>query len=245
MNKGRLLILIVILAAITMLIIFFANNWRNKTIINKITIKGNITISESEIYAAAGLKADSLINLEELNLVFIRDRIAKHPEIKKVLVSKEPPSELIIDITEKKPIAIILKKNELYLIDEEQEIFPIKNYDKAFDLPIISGLNTDEAKSKTDINLAINFLKVIYTSGKYLQNLISEINMKDTTKIVVKTNDAIIPFYFPRIQSKDAVLYKEKLDLFKDFIDEEIMIKKINYEYVDLRYSNQIVAKIN
>ena len=226
-------------------LILFANNWRNKTIINRITIKGNITLSESEIYAAAGLKADSLINLEELNLVFIRDRIAKHPEIKKVLVSKEPPSELIIEITEKKPIAIILKKNELFLIDEEQEIFPVKNYDKAFDLPIISRLKADETKNKADIDMAINFLKVVYSSGKYLQNLISEINMKDTTKIIVKTNDILIPFYFPRIDNKGFDLYKEKLSLFKDFIDDEIMRKNLNCEYVDLRYTNQIIAKIN
>lgn len=245
MKKGKLIILILILAIITLLLIVFANKWRNKTVINKITIKGNITISESEIYTAAGLRADSLINLEELNLVFIRDRIAKHPEIKKVLVSKEPPSELIIEITEKKPIAIILKKNELFLIDEEQEIFPVKNYDKAFDLPIISGLKTDETKNKSDINLAINFLKVIYSSSKYLQNLISEINMKDTSKIIVKANDVLIPFYFPRIENNGSELYKEKLGLFKDFIDEEIMLKNLDCEYVDLRYSNQIVAKIN
>lgn len=245
MNKGKLIISIIILAIVTILLILFANNWRNKTIINRITIKGNITLSESEIYAAAGLKADSLINLEELNLVFIRDRIAKHPEIKKVLVSKEPPSELIIEITEKKPIAIILKKNELFLIDEEQEIFPVKNYDKAFDLPIISGLKADETKNKADIDMAINFLKVVYSSGKYLQNLISEINMKDTTKIIVKTNDILIPFYFPRIDNKGFDLYKEKLSLFKDFIDDEIMRKNLNCEYVDLRYTNQIIAKIN
>jgi len=245
MRKGKIIIMITLLSVVTILIIILANNWRNKTIISKITIKGNITISEGEILTAAGLKADSTINLDELNEVFIRDRVAKHPEIKKVVVSKEPPTELIIEVVEKKPIAIVLKNNEIFLIDEEQEIFPIKNYEKAFDLPIINGLIYDERKNNLQINLAINFLKVVYKEGKYLQNLISEINMKDSLMIIVKTNDKVIPFYFPRIEKDANEIYKQKLTLFKMFMDEEIALKNLDCEYVDMRFSNQIIAKIN
>lgn len=245
MNKGRILLLIVVLSIITILIIVLANNWRNKTLISKITIKGNITISENEILSAAGLRADSTINLDELNEVFIRDRVAKHPEIKKVVVSKEPPSELIIEVVEKKPIAIVIKNNEIYLIDEEQEIFPIKNYDKAFDLPIINGLGTDDRKSKADINTAMNFLKAAYEKGKYIQNLISEVNMKDSSKIIVKTNDKLTSFYFKRVDKNANEYYKPKLELFKRFMDEEITLRSVNCEYVDMRFSNQIIAKIN
>jgi len=245
MRKGKIIIMITLLSVVTILIIILANNWRNKTIISKITIKGNITISEGEILTAARLKADSTINLDELNEVFIRDRVAKHPEIKKVVVSKEPPTELIIEVVEKKPIAIVLKNNEIFLIDEEQEIFPIKNYEKAFDLPIINGLIYDERKNNLQINLAINFLKVVYKEGKYLQNLISEINMKDSLMIIVKTNDKVIPFYFPRIEKDANEIYKQKLTLFKMFMDEEIALKNLDCEYVDMRFSNQIIAKIN
>ncbi len=245
MSKGRILLLIVVLSIITVLIIVLANNWRNKTLISKITIKGNITISENEILSAAGLRADSTINLDELNEVFIRDRVAKHPEIKKVVVSKEPPSELIIEVVEKKPIAIVIKNNEIYLIDEEQEIFPIKNYDKAFDLPIINGLGTDDRKSKADINTAMNFLKAAYEKGKYIQNLISEVNMKDSSKIIVKTNDKLTSFYFKRVDKNANEYYKPKLELFKRFMDEEITLRSVNCEYVDMRFSNQIIAKIN
>ena len=245
MSKGRIILMIVSLSIITLLIIILANNWRNKTYISKITIKGNITISENEILTAAGLKADSTLNLDELNELFIRDRVAKHPEIKKVVVSKEPPSELIIEVIEKKPIAIVIKSNEIYLVDEEQEIFPIKNYDKAFDLPIINGLGIDDRKNKTDINAAMNFLKAAYEKGKYIQNLISEVNMKDSSKIIVKTNDKLTSFYFKRVDKNAKEYYKTRLELFKRFMDEEITLRSLNCEYVDMRFSNQIIAKIN
>jgi hypothetical protein len=112
-------------------------------------------------------------------------------------------------------------------------------------LPIISGLKPDESKNKADIDIAITFLKATYEKGKYLQNLISEVNMKDSSKIIVKTNDKLISFYFPRIAKNGYNTYKEKLNLFKSFMDEEVVLKNVNYEYVDLRYSNQIIAKIN
>ena len=191
------------------------------------------------------MRADSTIDLSELNEVFIRDRVARHPEIKRVVVSKEPPSELVIEIVEKKPFAIVLKNNELFLIDEEREIFPVKNYDKAFDLPIINGLRSDNEKNNADINQAVTFLKAVYEKGKYLQNLISEINMKDSSRIIVKTNDKQVTFYFPRILKNPEVIYSQKLGLFKNFMDDEIMMRNLNCEYIDMRFSNQIIAKLN
>lgn len=108
MSKGRLIIYVFSLAIIILFVVIIANSWRNKTIISKLTIKGNITLSETDVLQAAGLRADSTIDLSELNEVFIRDRVARHPEIKRVVVSKEPTSELVIEIVEKKPFAIVL-----------------------------------------------------------------------------------------------------------------------------------------
>jgi cell division septal protein FtsQ len=246
MSKRKIILFLSLSSVVIFLFIVFANNWRNKTYINKITVKGNITLSEAEVLSAAGIKADSVLNLEELNLSFIRDRVAKHPEIKKVIVSKEPPSELIIEITEKKPLAVIIKNNELNLIDDEQEVFTFKNYEKAYDLPVISGLKPDGSPQyKSDINMALNLLKAAYSKGRYLQNMISEVNMKDSNKVIVKSNEKSISFYFPRIEKDALLVYKQKLGLFKKFMEEEILKKNLECQYVDIRYSNQIIAKFN
>ena len=246
MSKKKIILFLSISGIVIFLFIIFANNWRNKSYINKITVKGNITLSEDEILNAAGIKADSVLNLEELNLGFIRDRVAKHPEIKKVIVSKEPPSELIIEITEKKPLAVIIKNNELNLIDEEQEVFTFKNYEKAFDLPVISGLKAENSPQyKSDINMAFSLLKAAYSKGRYLQNMISEINMKDSNKVIVKSNEKSISFYFPRVEKDAVLIYERKLVLFRKFMEDEIIKKNAECQYVDLRYSNQIIAKFN
>ncbi len=245
-TRKTILFSILTAAAIGILIIV-ANNWRNKTFVNKITIKGNLTLSESEILYAAGLAADSLINLDELNPAFIRDRIAKHPEIKRVVVSKEPPSELIIEISEKKPIAVLVKNTELNLIDDDREVFSIRNFEKVFDLPVINGLDESRKDYRSDLDIAVNFIKSAYAKGKYIQNQISEINMSDSTRLTVFSNDRPTVFYFPKIsrESEASEIYSAKLGVFKKFIDDEIIKKNLNCEYVDLRFSNQIIAKLN
>lgn len=247
MSVRKIILLSVIIVSVVVVLIIIANNWRNKTFVNKITIKGNLTLTESEIYSAAGLKADSLINLDELNLAFIRDRIAKHPEIKRVVVSKEPPSELIIEITEKKPIAVLVKRAELNLIDEDREVFSIMNFEKVFDLPVINGLDENSPNYKSDLDVALNFIKSAYAKGKYIQNQISEINMSDSARLTVFSNDRPTVFYFPKVKKEREAneVYSAKLGVFKKFIDDEIVRNNLRCEYVDLRFSNQIIAKLN
>jgi cell division septal protein FtsQ len=251
------------LVVIIAVLILFANKWRNDKLFGRITVKGNITLSSEELLNAAGLKSDSLINIEDLNLVFIQDRISKHPEIKKAYVSKEPPDELIIEIVEKRPIAIVNTGAELYLVDEEAELFSFRNYEKLFDLPVINGLTHQVPaiyKRNDDISeellLAVNILKQVYSKGKFLQNQISEINFSDSEKVIIYSNDKSVPFYFPKyknqlaahnnakdITAKDIIF---RVNIFKKFIEEEYL-KNLSrkYEYVDIRYSNQVVAKFN
>lgn len=246
--SSRKIILLVALSLIAVSgLIYFANNWSNKRFADRITVKGNTTISEEEILKAAGIKRDSVVNLDDINYLFLRDRILKHPEVKKVVVSKESPSELIIEITEKTPVAVVVKNSELFLIDDEYEIFSFKNFEKVYDLPVINGLKQEnDPEYKKDLVSALNLIKAAYSKGKSLQNLISEVNVSDSERLVINTNDHSTMFYFPRSEpgSNEKDMFNEKLNLFKKFFDEEIMRKNQKFEYVDLRFSNQIIAKL-
>jgi hypothetical protein len=93
--------------------------------------------------------------------------------------------------------------------------------------------------------MALNLLKAAYSKGRYLQNMISEVNMKDSNKVIVKSNEKSISFYFPRIEKDALIIYKQKLGLFRKFMEEEILKKNMECQYVDIRYSNQIIAKFN
>jgi cell division septal protein FtsQ len=246
------------LAFLISAVVYFANRWRTDVTYDKISVKGNYTLTKDEILQAANIKSDSVVNIEELNLVFIRDRISKHPEIKKVFVSKNPPNEIVIEVFEKRPLAIVNVGNQLNLIDEECELFPFKNYEKLYDLPVITGIKQfsqqqiEDKSYMKDLKTAVFITMNAYKKSKFLYNQISEINVSDTNKIVLFTNDKSTPVYFPRSEEKnisDLNYQKEiisKLSVLKNFFEKSFeSLKDKKYEYVDLRFDNQVIVKTN
>jgi cell division protein FtsQ len=119
-KKLVILSLIVVSAAVAA---YFSIGWRSGYEIRKITVTGNQTLSREEILSVARLKDSAMIE-SDAGIEMIRDRILNHPEIKKAFVSKNPPSELRIEIVEKRPVAILNAGNELLLVDDELESFP-------------------------------------------------------------------------------------------------------------------------
>jgi cell division protein FtsQ len=250
LSKTKVILALLILVFVIAAVVYFANRWRTNVTFDKITVK-------EEILQAANIKSDS-VNIEELNLVFIQDRISKHPEIKKVFVSKNPPDELVIEVYEKRPLAIVNVGNQLNLVDEECELFPFKNYEKLYDLPVITGIkqvSTQQIEDKSymkDLRTAVFLTMNAYKKSKFLYNQISEINVADTNKIIIFTNDKSIPVYFPRSEDKnisDLNYQKElvnKLVVLKNFFEKSFeSLKEKKLDYVDLRYNNQIIVKTN
>jgi len=196
-RKHRVFSFALLIAIVVVSSVVLANKWKADSNYDTITVKGNVSITREEILDIARLK-DSLTISEELSLKIIQDRISRHPEIKKAFVSKNPPNELLIEIVEKRPLAVVNLENEIKLIDEELEIFPYKNVNKIYDLPVISGIKLSSKESQTlkltseEIRIAMFIIMNTYQKNKILYNSISEINFSETGAIVVYTNE--VPF---------------------------------------------------
>ena len=252
-RKHRVFSLALLIAIVVVSSVVLANKWKGDSNYDKIIVKGNVTVTRDEILDIARLKDSSAFS-EELSLKIIQDRILRHPEIKKAFVTKNPPSELVIEVVEKRPLAVVNLENEIKLIDEELEVFPYKNINKIYDLPVISGIKLSPKESQTfkltsqEIRTAMFIIMNTYQKNKILYNSISEINFSDSSAIVVYTNEVPFPCYLPRDESITNKDYQKTLlnrllflnnylrQIYPDNKD-----KKINY--VDLRYSNQVVVK--
>ncbi len=255
MNSKSIIFAVIIL--IVSALVFFSINWRSGNTFSKITLTGNYTISREEIMEMARLK-DSLISSDEINIDLIQDRISKHPEIKKVYVSKELPSELKIEIVERRPVAILNGENEIKLIDNELDIFPFKNSSKMYDLPVISGIRIENTPNplkkynKEDLRLALFLILNTYKQSKMVYNNISEVNLSDSGKAIIFLTEDSSPFYFPR-KYRESISNEEyqnllmnKLAVFESYLKQSLDIhlkKQINY--VDLRYANEVIVNSN
>ncbi|MBS1551541.1 MAG: FtsQ-type POTRA domain-containing protein [Bacteroidetes bacterium] len=251
--KKIILILIVLFVIVSA---FMSLKWRNINTIDKVTVTGNYTVTREEILNAARIK--DTISEEDIDIDKIQDRIMKHPELKKVFVSKVLPSELKIEVIERRPLAIINGDNEMKLIDDELDVFPFKNSNKLYDLPVISGVRIESSPNqrnrynKEDLRLALFIILSAYKESKTMYNNISEVNLSDSGKIIVYLSEDSSPFYFPRNNSASIsdpeyqTLLINKLTVFDSYIRQSLDIhlkKKINY--VDLRYSDQILVNSN
>ncbi|MBW7854993.1 MAG: hypothetical protein B6D43_09360 [Ignavibacteriales bacterium UTCHB1] len=252
----KLIIFIPLIVFLIVAAVVLANKWRTDSHYNKITIRGNFTIPEDDILKYLKLENDSVIDLKKVNLELIQDRILNHPEIKKVSVVKQPPKELIIEIVEKKPIAIINFYNKLMLVDRDFEIFSFKNSGMLYDLPVISGIdlkndpeNINSLKKSFELKTAIFLINLAYTNSKTLYSYISEICMNKRDMIIIYSNYRSIPFYFPRMDKGDTEKsYSDKLQFklkcFGGFLEQILPDKsEKEIEYVDLRFEKQVIAK--
>lgn len=254
MSIKKIILMLIVLFVIVSA--FMSLKWRNISTIDKVTVTGNYTVTREEILNAGRIK--DTISEEEIDIDKIQDRIMKHPELKKVFVSKVLPSELKIEVIERRPLAIINGDNEMKLIDDELDVFPFKNSNKLYDLPVISGVRIESSPNqrnrynKEDLRLALFIILNAYKESKTMYNNISEINLSDSGKITVYLSEDSSPFYFPRNNSASIsdpeyqTLLINKLTVFDSYIRQSLDIhlkKQINY--VDLRFSDQILVNSN
>jgi cell division protein FtsQ len=255
MNKKIIILsLLVIFASVAA---YFSMGWRSGYMINEITVTGNHSLSREEILAAARVK-DSVMFESEAEIELIKDRLMNHPEIKKAFVSKTPPSELKIEIIEKRPAAILNTGSELMLIDDELETFPFRQTVKTYDIPVISGVRTENTLNpknrfnKEDLRYALFLILNAFKDSKILYSNISEINLSDTGKSVVYLSEDSSPFYLPRDVQKSISdeeyrnVLLGKLKIFEGYLKQSLDSHlRSDVKYVDLRYSNHVIVNSN
>ena len=105
--------------------------------IQNIQIINNQIISKNEIAA-------KLAHVHEKNILFIKRADLEKPLesidfLKKIEVKKKYPNTIIIKVYETKPVAILFKKNEKYLLDSSSNLILFNKNVIADDFPNVFG----------------------------------------------------------------------------------------------------------
>jgi cell division protein FtsQ len=109
--------------------------------VREIQVRGVERVRGVELIALAGLKRG--MNIWTIDLVAIEKVFAKHPWVRRVLVRREFPRRVIIEVEERKPKAVVAI-GQLYYVDSDGVIFaPVGRRDK-IDLPLITGLSAEQ-----------------------------------------------------------------------------------------------------
>jgi len=207
--------------------------------LKKVKITGLKYMNEDRINKIIDLNKQGLFNVD---INSIRHNIElTFPQIYEVSVWREIPDKVMINITERVPIAFIdMPDGKVIAVDKNSVLFqPIDSF-KFLDKPIITGLKLDNfVEGKRSQNGAlletVLILNVINNNSQYVKDKLDEINFKNMNdiRLYLNENNRLIIALINADNEKEKVAYLEKS--FQLYLQGKVKIKK----YIDVRFWNQ------
>jgi len=236
-----------VITLLTAIVILIAGSlsWAkfNKTFDDStITFSGNSIVNDSEYQTYLAKLTSS--NLYADDYSELAQRIEDHPYVAGVRVSKHFPDGILVEISERYPVALI-NDIPLLLIDNQYTTLPQRNNSFDFSIPIISNFNfekeqmplgeTSTCKEAIGVVQFLNRIKIEYPE---LYDNLSEIRINDHHEY-----ELILEYEPTRIVIGDSISWSKILVL-KEFENNINGQKSLtDYVYLDLRYNNQVITK--
>ena len=88
--------------------------------VNEIEIKGNKHLERNEILNTLGVAKDTCVL--DLKVSEAASRLERLPWLKKAVVRLDPPGKIIVEVTEREPLAVVLA-DDYFLMDREGRLF--------------------------------------------------------------------------------------------------------------------------
>lgn len=203
---------------------------------------GNSIVDDSEYQTY--LAKIAATNLIEDNYTELSTIIEDHPYVQGVRVSKHFPNGILIEISERYPVAII-NSNPLLLIDNKSTVLPFRSNSFDFQIPIISNFDIDykmtplgKQTSSDDAIKAVQFLNRLKIEYPELYNNLSEIRLNNYADYELILEDEPTTIVIGKSISWSKILVLKEFE--KNINGQKLLT---DYVYLDLRYNNQVITK--
>ena len=169
--------------------------------------------------------------------------IESHPYVKIARVSRHYPSEIKIEIIERKPLAIV-NVEPMILLDDNGYVLPVDGIQTNYNLPIMNNFNTEpqlyplgQLALSVKIKECIALISRIQTNYSELYNNLSELKITSSNEIELILSDMPTHIYLgnKKISSRIRTL--------KEFETKLKPNRMSDFSYLDMRYDNQIIVK--
>lgn len=211
--------------------------WNKTMTIKDVSFKGHyfVTLEElnNSVQIPIGVKPDSLDYLGIINQV---ERI---PYVKYADVQVEPGGNLVIEITERRPIALLANQSDKIYVDGDGIRLELI-LGKTVDVPVLYGFKTkpmsDTLNSQAFLSVS-DFLKEMQKQD-VSNATISEVAWTNDQGVVALTNENGVKLVFGKND------FETRLRNWEAFYGEIIKTKGIaSMRSIDLRFRNQIVTR--
>jgi cell division protein FtsQ len=114
--------------------------------VREIQVRGGENVGGSEIVAMAGLRHG--MNMWRVEPAAIEQKIARHPWVRRVVVRREFPRRVVIEVEERAPKAIVTM-GKLYYVDSDGIIFKEVGPRDNVNFPLLTGLRSEQLASSS------------------------------------------------------------------------------------------------
>ena len=174
-------------------------------------------------------------NILALNLQEISQKIITNPWVKDVRIERNFPHQLIIDVTERIPVALA-SQEALFLVDREGNLFKKVERQDNIDMPVVTGLSLSEPSTQR-VKKILDFLETAEHMGVFPLRTVSEVHVDGDCGIVLYTLTENIPIQM------DLKNYSEKLALLRS-IKEDLAKRKIEPQAIEIISLDEARVKI-
>ena len=212
--------------------LFFENSY---FFVREIQVRGGEKVGGDEIVAMAGLRQG--MNTWRIEPGEIEKKVEKHPWVRRVLVRRDFPRRIVIEVEERTPKAIVAI-GQLYYVDADGVVFKEVGAGENVNFPLLTGLRPEQlAKANPALRGKIqDAVRLADLMAKDAHTL-SEIHFDESGRLVVYTTA------FPVALKMGWGEWDGKLKR----LDRVLALWKGNEERLaslDASFNNQVVARL-
>ena len=203
--------------------------------VREIQVRGGTKVGGREVVAMAGLRHG--MNIWKVDPVAIEKKIAKHPWVRRVLVRREFPRRVLIEVEERVPRAIVAA-GKLFYVDGDGVVFKEVGEEEKVNFPILTGLRpadlaTADPEIRRRLRDALRLSELMVRDAHTL----SEIHFDGSDRLVVYTVNFPVALHMGWGDWEEKLWRLDRvLNLWKD--------KESRLVSLDVSFRDQVVARL-
>jgi len=203
--------------------------------VREIQVRGGEKISGNEIVTIAGLRQG--MNIWKIDPAEIETKIAKHPWVRRVLVHREFPRRITIDVEERAPRAIVAVR-KLYYVDADGVLFKEVEAGDSMNFPMLTGISAAQLMAP-DQAMRKQIREAVRLSDLMVQRSyqVSELHFDAPDRLVVFTNEFPVALHMGWGNWEDKLSRLGRLMTLWKGHEERLAS-------LDMSFSDQVVARL-
>ena len=155
------------------------------------------------------------------------ERVQTHPQIERVVVTRKLPGTLVVEIAERRPVALVSTPDGLRAVDERGRVLPLDPSRTPVDAPVVNATVRDTA--------VYHLLGAMIRTAPRLYARISSITRTGTDEIIFRVADL-------NVRAMTSVTLARLSDI--EPIERDLAQRQLRPVEIDLRYRDQVIARL-